>query len=324
MKKQILSFLSAAVMTAALLTACGTEKKTPQSAPTENGAQTEAADEAQDTADATDTERTDTERTDADAGAGGETPQAPDDTSAADAELTDDSIGPVSFTPNENGYSMVYGSNTLHAYFKRANVVAGSGKMTIRNRADDSVVEEIDLKDPEKCIVGEQDSTFALLGWDGGTHLIIRLKNTPASGDSYYVNLEEGAFISADGTIRSKAVADSKTWSYGVAPYGVVPARPSGSSVYVGDVLSADLLIRRPAAYAKIENYDENRVRFNEKEFEKDGKLEIKIYQIGDDPFTVTFYNNDDDPIGSITLSYTASMPPEPEEEAPRKSVTNL
>lgn len=190
--------------------------------------------------------------------------------------------------------------------------------------ADDSVVEEIDLKDTEKCIVGEQDSTFSLLGWDGGTHLIIRLENTPASGESYYVNLEEGAFTSADGTIRSKAVSDSETWRYGVAPYGIVPALPSGSSVYVGDVLSADLLIRQPAAYAKIENYDENRVRFNEKEFEKDGKLEIKIYQIGDDSFTVTFYNDDDDPIGSITLSYTASMPPEPEEEAPRKSVTNL
>lgn len=321
MKKRILSFLTAAIMTAALLTACGAEKETPQLTPTENGAQTEAADETQSAAAAPDAGST---GADTDADAETENPQAPADTSAADAELTNDSIGPVSFTPNENGYSMVYGGNTLHAYFKRTNVVAGSGKMTIKNMADDSVVEEIDLKDTKKCIVGEQDSTFSLLGWDGGTHLIIRLENTPASGESYYVNLEEGAFTSADGTIRSKAVSDSETWRYGVAPYGVIPALPSGSSVYVGDVLSADLLIRQPAAYAKIENYDENRVRFNEKEFEKDGKLEIKIYQIGDDSFTVTFYNDDDDPIGSITLSYTASMPPEPEEEAPRKSVTNL
>ena len=151
-------------------------------------------------------------------------------------------------------------------------------------------------------------STFNLLGWNGGTHLIIQLKETPASGEAYYVNLEEGAFTSQDGAILSKAIQDKTTWSYGVAPYGIIPARPSGSDVLVGDVLSADILIRQPAVLAKIENYDENRVRFNDKEFEQDAKLEIKIYQIGEDPFTVTFYDNDDNPLGSITLSYTASM----------------
>ena len=196
--------------------------------------------------------------------------------------------------------------------------------MIIRKTSDDSVIEEINLKDTQKCSIGEADTTFNLLGWNGGTHLIIQLKETPASGEAYYVNLEEGAFTSQDGAILSKAIQDKTTWSYGVAPYGVIPARPSGSDVLVGDVLSADILIRQPAVLAKIENYDENRVRFNDKEFEQDAKLEIKIYQIGEDPFTVTFYDNDDNPLGSITLSYTASMPPEPEEEAPKKSITNL
>ena len=151
--------------------------------------------------------------------------------------------------------------------------------MIIRKTSDDSVIEEINLKDTQKCSIGEADTTFNLLGWNGGTHLIIQLKETPASGEAYYVNLEEGAFTSQDGAILSKAIQDKTTWSYGVAPYGVIPARPSGSDVLVGDVLSADILIRQPAVLAKIENYDENRVRFNDKEFEQDAKLEIKIYQ---------------------------------------------
>ena len=109
-----------------------------------------------------------------------------------------------------------------------------------------------------------------------------------------------------------------------MAAFGVIPSRPNGSDVFVGDTFSADILVRPPAAMARVENYDENRVRFNEKEFVQDGKLEIKIYQIGDDPFTVTFFDEEENPIGSITLTYTASMPPEPEEEAPRKSVTDL
>lgn len=321
-RKQLLSYMTAIITASVLLTACGAEKESPQLTPTETGTQEASSDNTQQPE--TETAAQETGISDTDTDEETETSQPSDDASAADAELTNDSIGPVSFTPNENGYSMVYGSNTLHAYFKRQNVTAGSGKMTIKNTADDSVVEEIDLRDTQKCIVGEQDSTFSLLGWDGGTHLVIRLNHTPSSGESYYVNLEEGAFTSSDGTILSKAVTDSETWRYGVAPYGIVPAMPSGSAVYVGDVLSADILVRQPAAYAKIENYDENRVRFNEKEFEKDGKLEIKIYQLGDDPFTVTFYDGDDNPLGSITLSYTASMPPQPEEEPPKKSVTNL
>lgn len=323
MKKKKLLFLAAAVMAAAALNACGNDKTAPEITPTESEALTETVETIANSGTDAGSE---TEAVGTDAGAENAAAETDPAASAdiADAALTNDSIGPVSFTPNENGYSMVYGSNTLHAYFKRQNVIAGSGKMIIKNIADDSVVEEIDLKDTSKCVVGEQDSTFSLLGWDGGTHLIIHLKDTPASGESYYVNLEKGAFTSSNGSILSKEVSDSETWRYGVATYGIIPTVPSGSSVYVGDVLSAKLLVRQPAAYAKLENYDENRVRFNEKEFEKDGNLEIKIYQIGEDPFTVTFYNDNDDPIGSITLSYTASMPPEPEEEAPQKSVTNL
>lgn len=243
---------------------------------------------------------------------------------ATEAPASEESIGEVSFTPNSPDYAMVYGDNILHAYFKRHNVLPGTGKMTIRKLSDDSLVEEINLLDNNNCGVATPDSTFDLLGWNGGTHLIIKLNKRPQPGESYYVNLEEGAFVTDDGQIASKAVTDAATWRYDVATYGVIPQLASGSPVYVGDTLYADILVRSPAAVAKIENYDENRVRFNEKEFKKDGKLEIRIYQLGDDPFTVNFYDNEKNRIGSLTLTYTASMPPEPEEEKVQKAVTNL
>lgn len=312
MKKTILLLFLATT----LLTACGQQAASPDITPPDVSAP--AADSS---APQTAPESADAPK----AAASPETPPESADTDhPADAALPADSIGPVSFTPNEKGYSMVYGGDTLHAYFKRKDVIPGGGKMIIKNSADNSVVEEIDLQDTNKCVVGEQDSTFSLLDWDGGTHLIIQLGKMPASGESYYVNLEEGAFTSQDGSLLSKAVTDNSTWCYGVADYGILPSLPSGSAVYVGDVLSAKILVRQPAVLAKIENYDENRVRFNDKVFEKDAELEIKIYQIGEDSFTATFYDADDNPIGSLTLSYTASMPPEPEEEAPRKSVTDL
>lgn len=334
MKKTSLFFIIAAAMAAVLLTACsGNGTAASQDAPPADSIAAGTADAetpsgaAESLADAGAISGTDEGSANAEMPDGtGSINEAgnTDAAAAADTELTNDSIGPVSFTPNERGYSMVYGSNTLHAYFKRQNVIPGSGKMIIKKTSDDSVTEVIDLTDETKCSIGEQDSTFRLLGWDGGTHLIIRLKDIPASGESYYVNLEEGAFTSQDGTILSREVTDAATWCYGVANYGILPSLPNGSAVYVGDSFSADILVRQPAVLAKIENYDENRIRFSDKKFEKDGKVDIKIYQIGEDPFTVTFYDADDNPLGSITLSYTASMPPEPEEEAPQKSVTNL
>lgn len=319
MKKTALLFIMTTAMTAALMTGCSSQSPEASRTPEETAqtAPADSEDQTPQTQEDTDTAETET------SGSPSDTPAEETDTSADDS-LPGDSIGQVSFMPNEKSYHMVYGSSTLHAYFKRQGVVPGSGKMTIRKLSDNSVVEEIDLQDKAKCFVGEQDSHFALLGWNSGTHLIIQLKTTPESGETYYVNLEEGAFTSQDGSIRSKELSDTSSWCYGVANYGVVPSLPSGSDVYVGDVLTADILVRKPAVLAKIENYDENRVRFNEKEFEQDGKLDIKIYQLGEDPFTVNFYDEDDNPIGSITLSYTASMPPQPEEELPKNTITDL
>lgn len=307
-KNQIICFFAAAC----LLTACGSQTAPPPITPTEtstdSSAAIEAADESLPLPDQTN-----------------ENPQTSYEAeNVQQADLPDDSIGPVSFMPNEKGYSMVYGDSTLHAYFMRQNVIPGAGKMTIKKLSDHSVVETIDLQQESSCTIGEQDSMFYLLGWDGGTHLIIHLKDMPVTGELYYVNLEEGAFTSKDQTILSKEISNTETWCYGIADYGIKPEVPNGSAVYVGDEFSADILIRQPASYAKIENFDENRVRFNEKEFEKDGQLEIHIYQIGEDAFTLTFYNEDDDPIGSIRMSYTASMPPEPEQEIPQKTITNL
>lgn len=291
MKKNIVCLLLALALT---LTGCGESGNTRELTPTnEENAASEAADEAD-----------------------------REENAASEAET---SIGPVSFTPNDNGFSMVYGNTTLHAYFKRQNVVPGDGKFVLHNAADDSVVEEIDLRDSSKCYVAEADSMFYMLGWNNGTHIVIQLKDTPKLGQSYYATLEEGAFTSQDGTIRSKAVTDKSIWPMNIAEYGVLPDVKSGSSVYVGDVLKAQIILKAPAVTAKVENYDENRVRFNDKEFTQSGQLEIKIYQIGDDPFHVNFYDDHENLLGTARISYNAAMPPEPEpEKSPAKTVTQL
>ena len=314
MKKNIVCLLLALALT---LTGCAESGNTKELTPTnEENAASETAVGADSTADADQGSETSSMTT---------AKETADSGTAANESLDDTSIGPVSFTPNDDGFSMVYGNTTLHAYFKRQNVVPGDGKFVLHNAADDSIVEEIDLRDTSKCYVAEADSMFYMLGWDNGTHIVVQLKDTPKLGQSYYVTLEEGAFTSQDGTLRSKPVTDRNIWQMNIEEYGVLPDVKSGSSVYVGDVLKAQVILKAPAVVAKVENYDENRVRFNEKEFTQSGQLEIKIYQIGDDPFHVNFYDGDDNLLGTARISYNAAMPPEPEpEKSPAKTVTQL
>lgn len=325
MKKSLLITMTA-LIAALLFTACADQPSQTQTAAEDAAAAAEKEDvlkeENASGEEATDSKTETTENQEAP-----ENPNKTETEAEADAAtepLTDESIGAVSFMPSGQDFPLVYGNNVLHAYFKRQNVMAGSGKMIIKKASDNTVVEEIDLQDKNKCTVGEIDSTFQILGWNGGTHLVIRLKDMPAQGETYYVNLEEGAFVSQDGSIASKAITDSSTWKYSTAEYGIILNTPNGSDVYVDDVLSGEIIIQGEAVKAEISNYDENRVRFNEKEFKESGELEIKIYQIGVDSFTVTYYDRENNPIGVITVSYTASIKPEPEEEAPKKSVTNL
>ena len=132
MKKRIAMLLLAAVLSTSL-TACGNQPGQTQQPPTDNTPETAISESTDNPAPAPSTPGTDT------ADGTVQIPEnpladAPSDTrpsASEDAELTADSIGPVSFTPNEKGYSMVYGANTLHAYFKRQNVVPGNGKMII-------------------------------------------------------------------------------------------------------------------------------------------------------------------------------------------------
>lgn len=313
MKKNLLLSM---VITALLFTACGTNQAEREVTPPETAGQAVTEIENTETAE-TEANTAQTESQDTDTANTEET--------VAKEPLDDASIGPVVFTPNGNDFGFLYGTDMLDAYFKRPGVIPGKGKLRVHKVSDDSVVEEIDLSDVTNCEIAEPDTTFDMMGWEEGTHLSIYMDTLLESGESYYVTLEEGAFTSQDKKISSKAATDNTFWQLNVTSYGLILDDFGTTDVLVGDVLYADVLIRHPAAYAKIENYDENRIRFNDKEFTKDGRLEIKIYQIGEDSFTINFYDEGDALLGSSTLSFLAEIPPEPASDAPpKKPVTNL
>ncbi|MCR4704764.1 MAG: hypothetical protein K5641_01745 [Lachnospiraceae bacterium] len=232
-----------------------------------------------------------------------------------------ESIGQVYFSPGSDGINMMLGSTVMHVYFERADVI-GAGKLTIMNKDTKAVAQELDLSTATEAV--SADTVQKQLGWDNGTHLWINLDRPLDRGYDYYITCEEGAFATKDGSIQSKAISDPTMIAFGMCDYGIELKTPNGEHVYVGDHLDATVYVEGEAKEAVIEDYDENRVRLGDKKFDSTKETEIKIYQIGEDSFTVSFYDNNHDLLGKIAVSYEAEMPPEPESEVPERTTVGM
>lgn len=240
--------------------------------------------------------------------------------------LPEDSIGPVMFTPSLNGYmtAMGRGGYVLTAYFMRPGV-KGAGKISIYSAGNDEKACVLDLSDEKVCYQVPDDGTLTNRGWRGGTQLEILLPEPYENSGTYYVLMDEGAFESEDGSLLSKELKDKSGWVYDVAEYGVDLAVKNGSKVYVGDKLYARVLLRAPAKKAKIEGYDENRLKFEEKEFKhEDGDLRFEIRQIGEDKFYVNFYDAEGELLSKVPVVYEAEMPEDPEKKKADDATINL
>lgn len=242
-----------------------------------------------------------------------------------DAPLTENSLGPVFFSPNSDSQVGLIprGSNTLHAYFKRPGV-KGNGYMTVYSEAHAKYC-EVNLGKKKYCYAASDDGTLKDLGWDDGTHLVIKLPKDYENSDNFYVLMEEGAFSTEDGSIQSKAVTDEKVWRYDVQNYGVELTVPNGGDVYVGDEIYARIFIRQPCHKVLIEDYDENRLSFEEKEFKReDSDLRFTIKQLGEDTFNIKFFDKERNMLSVIPIKYNASMRPDPEEEKVKRNIVGL
>ncbi len=244
-----------------------------------------------------------------------------DKTAPTDAPKSDETIGRVYFSPGSDDINMILGSTAIQIYFERADVV-GAGKLTITNKDTNTVARTIDLATASEAV--SADTVLKELGWDNGTRLLVDLGEPLDRGYDYYITCEEGAFATKDGSIKSKAILDPTAVAFGMYDYGIKLDTPSGENVYVGDQLGATIYVEGEAKKAVIEDFDENRVRLDDKEFESTKETRIKIYQIGEDGFTVAFYDNNHSVLGKIRVTYTAEMPPEPESEVPERNTIGL
>lgn len=184
------------------------------------------------------------------------------------------------------------GINELTVELPYADVIGGTGTLTLYHAADSSEAEVIQMNDAEKVsVTALTPEELAEYGWTVGSRAVITLSEPLAPLTAYYVMLTADSFQTADGIGTSEATPDSYSWTINTGEYGfyindTAEGITAGSSVSGQISMESDL-----AVYACIENTDPAFVQFDMVEFLSSGSFTATFLQPGKTAFQVSFYD---------------------------------
>lgn len=241
----------------------------------------------------------------------------------ASAVLTSEDMVFAPATSEENGFGAYpAGIDQLTVYFKRGDIVAGTGSVTLGS-ADGSVSETIQVSDTEKAVfVPMTPEELLTQGWEEGTKAVLYLEKPLAQNTSCYVTLSADAFASADGSVHSEEIADTTVWAIQTSQYGVSldDTQPSVFSerttsdqirmngITAGSTISGQIMMDgSDAVYAAIENSDPAMVTFDTTEFSASGAFAATFAAEGETSFQITFYDAAGAPLKTISLTVTVA-----------------
>lgn len=246
-----------------------------------------------------------------------------EETADANALLTSEDMVFAPATSEENGFGAYpAGIDQLTVYFKRGDIVAGTGSVTLGS-ADGSVSETIQVSDTEKAVfVPMTPEELLTQGWEEGTKAVLFLEKPLAQNTSCYVTLSADAFASADGSVHSEEIADTTVWAIQTSQYGVSldDTQPSVFSerttsdqirmngITAGSTVSGQIMMDgSDAVYAAIENSDPAMVTFDTTEFSASGAFAATFAAAGETSFQITFYDAAGAPLKTISLTVTVA-----------------
>lgn len=239
-----------------------------------------------------------------------------EDTGMTDEEQVVVTVEPIAaadmvfepWTGESNNYAPYdAGQNELTVFIPRADVVAGTGSLTVNN-ADGSAWETVSLSDSQKAAIAPMtDAELADKGWTEGTKAVVYLNSPLAQQSNYYVTLTEDAFMTADDTVHSEALAEPYYWTIQTTEYGFAVDKTT-AGITAGSTVSGQIMMDgTPSTYARIENMDTSQVAFDAGEFTQSGSFNATFYTTGDVSFQIAFYDVAE---GNLlkTIDYTVTV----------------
>ncbi len=183
------------------------------------------------------------------------------------------------------------GISELTVYFRRTDITAGSGTMTVTN-ADGSEFETVQMTDPAKVVIESMTGDeLSEQSWSEGVKAVIYLDEPLAQSAEYHVALSADAFATQDSTASSEEIA-SDAWDIQTSEYGFCLNATATTGVYAGNILSGEVMMDgTPAGYAVIENMDPAMISFDVTEFTASGSLSVTFLASGKTTFQIAFYD---------------------------------
>ena len=169
----------------------------------------------------------------------------------------------------------------LAIYLPREDLKLGDGTFYLYAQGGRQPLFEMDMDDSDAVSMRPMKETeLDSLLWGGGTCIEIVLPRTLELGQSYFVNLTEGAFVS-EGGVKSPAIGGTDMWTFTLeGDYGISGMEYSRKGAKAGSITRAkagdtirfDLVLGGEAEEAVVYGHDDT-VDFLITHYDEDGEI---------------------------------------------------
>jgi hypothetical protein len=212
-------------------------------------------------------------------------------------------VGNIVYYPNSNEYlGALAGSNTLTLYFEKDGVTSGTGRVTVYDEADYSMLSYVDVSDTSSCKMAPIDNNgVQLSGWSSGTQATLYFSKPFIADHRYFVLMDAGCFHFNE--FESKAITNPSLMTITAKPYGI--ASDIRDKYNFGDTATLSVITGGDCKRVLIQDYDTEAVLPSQTMLTSPGDLYLTFMRDGRTSFKVSFY---DDSTELDSITYTVDI----------------
>ena len=200
--------------------------------------------------------------------------------------LPEDSMGPEHMFPVGEALA---GFDTISIYFERENVQAGTGTVTVYD-GKGNIFFQGDMADMDQTDNGKPDEkTLAYYNWKTGTRIKMQLGKKLQIGETYTVEIEEGAFVAGD-LKRAKIAQDD--WKIVCPDYGMGESNAT-AEVKIGEKVTQEIIVGDSVERVVIEADEEATGEISPSELTESGTVTFTPTMTGKSGYTIKFILKD-------------------------------
>lgn len=214
-------------------------------------------------------------------------------------------VGNIVYYPNNNEYlGALAGSNTLTIYFEKSGVMSNTGRISVYDEVDYSLLSYVDVSDSSSCKMSTIDNNgMQLSGWEDGTMATLYLSKPFVEGHKYFVLMDAGCFTCGD--FESKAITNPSLMTIVTKEYGI--ASDVRDKYNFGDTATLSVLTGGDCKRILVQDYDSEAVLPSQTMLSSSGDIYFTFTKEGKWSFKISFY---DDSTELDSVTYTVDVAP--------------